>query len=272
VPVTQPLRDIEPILALISHRPLVILSDIDGTLAPVVDNPDEAAVSPRARAALEALLDSGVGIGLITGRAMARAQEMAGVTRALYAANHGLNVHAGHGIEAPEVLREWVESARLLLPTLVKLEDAGVSVEDKGPIIALHYRRAADEVRAKSAIAAVTTAAVANGFRVQEGRKVVEIRPPIDINKGTAAVDLARRMQARAVLCLGDDLTDVDLFEGVRSLRADGVESVIVAVTSPEIAEEVLDAADYFVDGVEGVEGLLEAVLNSLPERAESDR
>jgi trehalose 6-phosphate phosphatase len=262
--VSQPLLDIAPLRPLLARRPLAVLSDIDGTLAPIVDNPDEASVSPRARASLESLLDCGVGVGLITGRAMVRAQEMAGVGRAMYAANHGLNIHAGHGIEAPQALRAWVEKARRLLPVLSRLEDAGVSVEDKGPIIALHYRRAPDEDEARGAILAATTAAVADGFRIQEGRKVVEIRPPIDISKRTAAIDLARRMSAQAVLCMGDDLTDVDLFEGVRSLRSDGVESVIVAVTSPEVQEEVLAAADYFVEGVEGVEDLLEGVVRVL--------
>ncbi|HUF53808.1 MAG TPA: trehalose-phosphatase [Dehalococcoidia bacterium] len=269
---SQPLQDIAPIRPLLEYRPLVILSDIDGTLAPIVDNPDEASVSTRARVTLEALLDRGVGVGLITGRAMVRAQEMAGVTRAMYAANHGLNIHAGHGIEAPEALRGWVEKAQLLLPSLADLEKAGVSVEDKGPIIALHYRRATNEDEARGAILAAATAAAANGFRVQEGRKVVEIRPPIDISKRTAAVELARRMKARAVLCMGDDLTDVDLFDGVRSLRAEGVDSVIVAVLSPEIQEKVLAAADYSVEGVEGVEALLEGVLSALSEIAQSNQ
>jgi trehalose 6-phosphate phosphatase len=101
---------------------------------------------------------------------------------------------------------------------------------------------------------------------------VVEIRPPIEINKGTAAVDLARRMEARAVLCMGDDLTDVDLFEGVRSLRSEGVESAIVAVISPEVQEEVLAAADYNVEGVPGVEDLLESVLRVITERGRASR
>jgi trehalose 6-phosphate phosphatase len=263
--VSELLRDIEPIRPLLARSPFAVLSDIDGTLAPIVEDPDAAAVSLRAQEALSALIERGVGVGLITGRALEKAREMAGLPGAMYAANHGLSIDVGDGVETRETLREWVTKARALLPTFSHLAGIGIGLEDKGPIIALHYRRAPDESRAKAAIEAATAEAVAAGFRVQEGRKVVEIRPPIDVNKGTAAVDLARRLKARAILCMGDDLTDVDMFEGVRSLREEGVESIVIGVASREIDEAVLEAADYSVDGVEGVEWLLEEIISALP-------
>lgn len=261
---SEPLRDIEPIRPLLARSPFAILSDIDGTLSPIVENPDDASVSTRAHAALSELMARGVSVGLITGRALERAQEMARLPEAMYATNHGLNISAGRGVESPDALREWAEKAQALLPALANLERAGVSVEDKGPIIALHYRRAPSENEAKAAIRGAAEIALTQGFHLQEGRKVVELRPPIDVNKGTAALELARRMKARAILAMGDDLTDVDLFDAVRSLRPD-VESVVVAVTSAETPDAVMEAADYSVDGVEGVEQLLEDLLRSLP-------
>lgn len=258
------MREIGPLRPLLARRPLAVLSDIDGTLAPIVENPNEARVSDRAHAALECLLDRGVVVGLVTGRALVRAQEMARLPRAIYATNHGLTISVHGAVTAPESLRDWVEKAQALLPSLAHLADIGVSIEDKGAIIAFHFRRALAPDAARAAILRAVSAALAEGFALQEGRMVIEIRPPLHINKGTAAKDIARRAGARAVVCMGDDLTDIHMFNAVRSLGEAGLSTAVVAVISPEIQPEIVEAADYTVEGVEGVEWLLEEILAAL--------
>ncbi|MEX0682466.1 MAG: trehalose-phosphatase [Dehalococcoidia bacterium] len=260
----EELRNIEPIRSLLLHKPLAILSDIDGTLAPIVPNPDEACVSDRAHAALTGLIAAGAKVGLITGRALERARAMAGLDEAIFATSHGLNIWAGGEVEAPAELREWVERAQALIAELDDMEAAGVTVEDKGVLVAFHYRRAPSEAAALAAIRSAIAKPSSAGFRVQHGRKVIELRPPIDIDKGTAAVELVRRMGARAVLCMGDDATDVDMFRAVRTMRSDGIPTTIVAVDSPEVTDDVLAASDYYVRDVTGVEWLLEETLKAL--------
>jgi trehalose 6-phosphate phosphatase len=94
---------------------------------------------------------------------------------------------------------------------------------------------------------------------------VIELRPPLDVNKGTAVETLAGRLGVRGVICLGDDITDIDMFAATLRLRSQGLMTAAVAVASEEAAPGVAEAADYTVDGVEGVEWLLAEVVRALP-------
>jgi trehalose 6-phosphate phosphatase len=145
------------------------------------------------------------------------------------------------------------------------LDIPGVIVEDKGPVVAFHYRMAESEEEARAAIEATLAASPsAKRFRVQTGRKVIELRPPLAIDKATALETLAMRMGAKAVLTMGDDATDLDMFRGVRELQARGVAGYSVAVWSYEVQPVVLENTDYFVRGVEGVEWLLEELVKAI--------
>ena len=261
----QLLRDIEPLRPLLAQHPLALLSDIDGTLSPIVPNPDDARVSERNDTTLRALIARGVKVGLITGRDLDRARRLIDLPGAVYAASHGLTIFDGGRVEAPVDVAEWVTRAREIVRGASDLEANGVTIEDKGAIVAFHYRRAPSESAAVAAIRHALSLPVANGFRVMEGRKVIELRPPVNADKGSAVIDLVQRMSARSVICLGDDVTDIDMFEAVHRLRSDGARSAVVGVNSPEASENLLAACDYLVEGVEGVEWLLEEVLNALP-------
>ena len=267
------LRDIEPIRPLLARRPLAVFSDIDGTLAPIVPDPEVARVTDRAREALRDLMALGVGVGLITGRDLGKAREMAGLPDAWYAANHGLTLSIGGVDETPEAVRDFLPRAQGVIRETAGVESVGVFVEDKGPIVAFHYRRAASPEEARAAIEdALGASPAADAFRVHEGRMVIELRPPLDIDKGTALEEMLRRMRAGAVIALGDDWTDIDMFRRVTALRDGGTLGVTVAVESPEAPDEVLAGADYCVDGVAGVEWLLREVARALRETAPSDR
>ena len=175
--------------------------------------------------------------------------------------------------ETPEAVRDFLPRAKAVIRETASVESAGVFVEDKGPIVAFHYRRAASPEEARAAIeAALTASAAAAAFRVHEGRMVVELRPPLDVDKGTALKELSRRMRAGAVIALGDDRTDVDMFRRVAAMRESGTPGATVAVESSEVTAEVLDGADYCVDGVAGVEWLLGEIARALRETAPSGR
>lgn len=258
------IESLEPVLR---EGPLAVLCDIDGTVAPIVSHPEDAHISPRAKAALEALIARGVRVAFVTGRALEMARQMVGVQGAYFAANHGINIMTDGTVHTPEAVRPYVEWAQHVIEDVcADGVPEGVIVEDKGPIVAFHYRNAESEPEALAAIEhAIGHSEPARYFRVQHGRKVLELRPPLAVDKGTAVVALARRMGASSVICLGDDATDMDMFRGVDELRLKGVPGASVAVWSPEIAPEVMDATDYWVKGVEGVEWLLEEVLRVLP-------
>lgn len=263
----EPLAGIEPLRPLLAHRPLGFVSDIDGTLAPIAPRPEDARVSPVCRARLQELMAAGVKVAFVTGRDLDVARGMTGMENAAYAVNHGLTLWVDGREETPEGVREYVPLARQVVAEIGGVDVPGVLIEEKGPVLAFHYRQAADEKVAQRAIlSAIGVSPSAGTFRIHEGRKVIEMRPPLAIDKGTALEEIVARLGLGAVICVGDDATDIDMFRTVTRLREGGLPGASVAVVSGEATAEVMAAADYTVDGVEGVEWLLSAVLKALRE------
>ncbi len=262
------LSDIGPLRGLIGHPPLGIVSDIDGTLAPIVPRAEDAAITSLCRTLLRDLMGRGVRVALATGRLLAVARAMVDLEGVAFAVNHGLSLWVGDQEETPLAVAEYVGRARESKRELAALNVPGVFLEDKGPVLAVHYRRAVDERLAREAVLdAIAGSPAARAFRIHEGRKVIELRPPLDINKGTAVAALVPRLGARAVICLGDDVTDIDMFREVRRLREGGLPGVSIAVRNEEAAPEVVDSADFWLDGgILGVEWLLQELLTALPE------
>lgn len=265
----EELRDIEPLRRLLSHQPLAILSDIDGTLAPIVPDPETSAITRRARNALRDLIGQGARVGFVTGRALEKARDIVNMQGAYFGANHGLNIYADGIVETPESVRPYVGLVADVLREIGGIGTTGVIVEDKGPIVAFHYRMAHDEQEAEAAIrAAIARSPTAGQFRIHQGRRVIELRPGLPMDKGTAVADLAHRMGARSLLTMGDDATDLDMFRGAALLEAEGIPAVRVAVQNPEVGDELIDAADYYVKGVAGVETMLEELVRALRSKA----
>jgi trehalose 6-phosphate phosphatase len=266
--VAVPLRDIEPLRPLLNVRPFGLFSDIDGTLSPIVRRPEDAKVTPRCRELLAGLIGSGVRVALITGRPLGVARSMVGIEAATYAANHGLEFWIDGSVEVVEGVAEYTGLVEHVLDEAGDLEAAEVQVERKGPGVAFHYRRVRDTEAARSAILrAIESPTAVEQFTVLEGRKVFELRPRIEAGKGTAARLLAQRLGVKGILCIGDDRTDIDMFQAISALREEGSDGRSVAVLSREVAPDLLEAADYTVDGVEGVEWLLAEALRVLGEK-----
>lgn len=260
------LTNIDPLREIIETQPLGIFSDIDGTLAPIVSDPARAAISPRAKELVERLVEGHVKVALVSGREVEVARRMVGIDGLAYAGNHGLHIWMNGREETTEAAQEYAAQARVTLEEIGGVGYAGVEVEDKGPVLAFHYRNASDEGAAREAIlGAIDRAPSAAVFGVYEGRKVIELRPPLEINKGTAILHLAEALGVRAAIAVGDDLTDIDMFRGIEQLRRAGIPGVSVAVWSEEVSVELLEVTDHYVRGVAGVEWLLESVLTGLP-------
>lgn len=258
---------IEPLLPVIRQRPLGLLSDIDGTLSPIVAKPEDAAVPEAIRSLLRQLVALGVKVALITGRSLEMARRMVGLDDAAYAADHGLTVWLEGRCEAAPGLAEYEALAHQAEGELRAISQMapGVQIENKGALLALHYRRAEEPGAREAILEALTRSQAAQRFRVQEGRMVVELRPPLRADKGTALEMLVGRLGVKGVICLGDDITDVDMFAALRRLRAQGLGGTAVAVASQEAAPEVDQAADYTVQGPEGMEWLLAEMVRALP-------
>jgi trehalose 6-phosphate phosphatase len=138
-----------------------------------------------------------------------------------------------------------------------------VRAEDKDTIVAFHWRGAPDEQGAARAVQEIARSALDEGLAVHWGRKVLEVRPPVVMDKGLGITALLRRTPVAAALYVGDDATDLDAFRALRTLVQSGDvrNAVCVAVESEEAPPELASDADLVVDGTQGVRALLEALL-----------
>src|SRR3954454_13587848 len=246
-----------------------VFCDIDGTLAPIVGRAEDAKV-PREVSNLLGRLGRTYGlVACVSGRAAAEARRLVGVGAIAYAGSHGAEL-LEPGSTEPELIpefTEWEEPVREFAagrdgPELRKLR---VRIEDKGAIAGFHWRGAADENAARAHLEALAADAEAEGFKTHGGRKGLEIRPPVELDKGLAVRKLASRAGARAALFGGDDATDLGAFDALDALVDEGEldAALRVGVRSDEGPEAIVERADLVVDGVEGFAAVLEALAGT---------
>jgi len=250
-----PLRD-EPERA-------AILTDVDGTLAPIVERAEEATVPVAAREALAALSERYALVGCISGRRAEEARRLVGLDSLAYAGNHGLELLLP-GDRSPQpdpsVAGREDEAAEFLAALDGRLEAAGLRREDKGPIQALHWRGSADEAAAESRAHEIANEAGKAGLEPRWGRKVLELRPRGGGGKDGAIASLLADKRLDRAAYAGDDRTDLDAFRRLRELQEEGrlTAAVCVGVLSAEGPAELAEECDVTVDGLDGWLAILE--------------
>lgn len=271
-PVTQAGRD--GLHAILSRPGKAVLAfDFDGTLAPIVPDPEQARAHPEAVPALATLAPKVASVAVVTGRAPGMAVRLGG-----FAGVQGLDhlVVLGHygaerwdaatgDITAPPP-HPGVARARAELPGFLDRIGAwqGTWIEEKGRAIAVHTRRAVDPQAAFEALRApLADLATRHGLIVEPGRLVLELRPP-GMDKGVALTEYVRELGAEAVLYAGDDLGDLPAYAAVEKLRSDGIPGLLVCSAGSEEVPELKDRADLVVDGPQGVVRLLRGIAAQL--------
>jgi trehalose-phosphatase len=240
-----------------------VLIDVDGTLAPIVDDPDDAAPLPEARDALASLAERFAVVGCVSGRPAEAARRLVGLDGLVYLGNHGLErLEPGAETASGAVGLDGAEDAAARFADGLdggRLASAGLRLEDKGPIRALHWRGAVDEDAAERAAAAIAADAEAAGLALHRGRKVIELRPSVAFDKGTAISALLADRQVRHALYAGDDRTDVDAFRALHRMaeRGDLATAVCVGIASDESPPEVSAEADVVAPDPAGFAAIL---------------
>ena len=244
--------------------PLLLLLDVDGTLAPIAPRPEDAAVPEETRRAVARLVAlPRTHVALVSGRAAADARRMVAVAGVWAIGNHGAETIAPDGAE--HVDPRVAAAAPALAAAAGELAAAtahvrGVFVEDKRWSLSVHYRLAPAEW-VPAVAAAADDAARRHGLRLRPGKAVAELRAAVEVDKGTAALALAARLGAAgpdaSVLFVGDDVTDEDAFV---ALRGEVPGAVTVRVADPDATTPPVTAAELLVAGTEGVRMLLERI------------
>jgi trehalose 6-phosphate phosphatase len=240
---------------------VAVLTDIDGVLAPIVPTPDMSEVPEELRDLLRRLSGRCRVVVGISGRSAEDALRLVGLEELVYYGNHGFEILRDGEVEiVPEAKPYKEKIEELEKKAREELEPLGAFVEEKGITASIHYRNASYEVgeRCKEF---VEREGERLGLRITVGRGVVEARPPIRADKGTAIRKLVEEYEPQKALFIGDDTTDLDAFRKLRALEAEGrIDSLCVGVRSAEGPEAVVREADLVVDGTGGVAELLDAL------------
>jgi trehalose 6-phosphate phosphatase len=275
LPEPLPVTAAEVLEAIVSSpSQTLIATDFDGTLASIVDDPEQAYADPDAVAALGRLGERVGAVAVITGRPvrmavrLGRFQEVAGL--------HSLIVLGQYGVERWNAAENeyllppappQIKAVAGELPELLhSLDLAAARVEDKGRAIAVHTRSLPDPKAALAKLAdPLRDLAARHGLTVEPGKNVWEIRA-LGVDKGATLRALVAETGARQVIFAGDDLGDLPAFQAVRDLATAGVVGLLVCSASAE-EDALAELSDVIVDGPKG----LAAWLNELAERLDVD-
>ena len=263
-------------LEVLREVPAALITDVDGTISPIVSTPTAARVLPRARVALRRLRAQLALVAIVSGRSARDARRLVRVGGAVYIGNHGYDISRGFRHYVIPEAREWIPRISSALAAVRRaVECEGVLFEDKGATASIHYRLCPNpEATRRKVLAAIETSADGRMLKVEEGRMVVNLLPPLSVDKGTAVRALADEWQLRGAVYLGDDMTDTHAFRALGDLREQGhLDTLTVAVGNPTWAAEVRPCADTWVPSVEYAAALLDhlaAVLAERPGRSES--
>jgi trehalose 6-phosphate phosphatase len=240
-----------------------VLVDFDGSLSPIVDDPAAAVALPAARDALARLVGRLGRVGVISGRSVEFLRREVGLDGIEYVGLYGFERWIDGRVAIDHRVEPWrdqfaraADEAEVALPGLLVERKQGVS-------LTLHWRQ--DPSREADVRAEAQRLHEEFGFDApQRGRMAVELRPPIDLDKGDGVEMLATGFDA--VAFAGDDRGDIPAFAAIDRLVAAGslAHGAKIAVSSPEAPKEVLDAADVVVDGPLGLAALLDQVAGAL--------
>jgi trehalose 6-phosphate phosphatase len=247
-------------------RRALIALDFDGTLAPIVADPDEARALPEATAALRRLMPLVGTLAVITGRPASSAVQYAGLQQlpgVIVLGHYGRQRWQDGSLDSPPAPPGLADARRQLPAVLTKAGPfAGTWIEDKGDALAVHTRRAAHPDRALDALRGpLAELARRTGLAVEPGRLVIELRPA-GSDKGLALKNLTAERKAAATLFCGDDLGDRPAFAAVRQLRSAGIPGLTVCSASAE-APALAAEADLVVDGPPGAAALLSSLADA---------
>ena len=250
--------------AALAAPPAGLLTDLDGTLAPIVADPPSATALPGAADALDALARRIAVVGIVSGRAAADARRILGRDDVLVIGNHGLE-WLEPGAEEPVASPELAAAAQAVERALAVVPDEpGVIAEAKGLSATVHFRNAPDPLAAGARVLAALEEAAIPGVALRPGRMSLELRPAGAGDKGTAVASVVERFGLRGLIVIGDDVTDLDMFRAAHRAREAGVAVAIIGVGGGgEVPPEVAAAADALVADPAAVVTLLDALSRS---------
>jgi trehalose-phosphatase len=253
---------IEQFKALAAARgPLLIATDLDGTLAPIVRQASDARVPPATLAVLDRLTTA-ARVAVITGRDLNTARRMVPCQGVVVVGSHGLEASLEDGL-LPGIDRMGLGASLELVEQKVisQVPSVFLNVERKAISTAFHFRTRPElEPGLRAALHDLPA-----GLRLREGRMVLEVLPDAQGGKDLALEALVRHFRARALMVMGDDRTDVAMFKTASQLREPGRHVLLVGVSAgAETPPEIEALSDVFLGSTNEALEALETVAQAL--------
>lgn len=244
-----------------------IITDIDGTISEIAPIPEDAYVDDSIRKELVNLKEKFKLVGVVSGRSALNAREMVGVEGLLYVGNHGLEFLKDDELHMLPEVKKYLPKIRETCSSLESSDLSrlnGLRFEDKGICFCIHYRLSDDPENARRKILKnLQDDPQCNELKISEGRRIVELKPPVSCDKGTILENIIEEYNLEKVIYLGDDITDLDAFNKLKEMESKGkIRGASILVVSSEIPTYVIRNSSFFVNGVDEVLKFFQWLLN----------
>ncbi len=251
---------------LFDYERIGLITDMDGTISPIVPVPSDAKPTERNRQLLQQLNQHLELVAVVSGRAVADVRQRVDLPELTYAGNHGLERWQNGGVELAPQAKPYRPNLEQAMQQIKEMMPDGMWVEDKEATLSVHYRDTENPVEtAEHYHSHFEEIAISNDLKLFQGRMIFELRPPLDVDKGTIFKQLIEENSLDAALYLGDDTTDADALKMAQHLRQQNIcYSVSIGVASDETPAIVTASSDVLVSGVSGVESFLAWLLESV--------
>ena len=253
----------------LKRSPFGLITDIDGTISQITPTPQQAEVSRLCRHYLSVLCHQLALVAAISGRAVIEVKNMVNINGMVYIGNHGFE----RWIEGHSEFTKDVQEYSRIIQTVIKeltplLSIQGISIQDKGITATIHYRLCPEPKSAERAILnRLQTLPQARRLRIMQGKMAIGLLPPVEVNKGTATLNLIREYNLKGGIYLGDDSTDIDAFRAINAAsQSSDFIGFAIGIIDHEMPAELAMEANFTLNGVSDVERFLNWISQTILE------
>ena len=251
-------------------KPFGLIFDVDGTIAEIAPTAEAVRVTPKCKKHLRSLVKRLLLVAAISGRLAIVAKRLVGVDGVVYYGNHGLERCFKGQVEIRPSAQGYIEKTataiKELRPVLLPM---GVVFEDKGAGLVFHYRTLPNREGVRETILKeIGRSSAAQWFRIDQARAVIELRPPLEVSKGSVVKELIESYHLKAAVYMGDDVSDIDAFDTMQALSRGVIfQGLAIGVVGEETPPQVAERADLLLRGVSEVEAFLEWLDKTIPHK-----
>jgi len=262
--------NLEQVQNIVLTHPFGLIFDVDGTIAEIAPTAEAVRVTPDCKKHLRSLVKRLPLVAAISGRLAKVVRHLVGVDGVVYYGNHGLEWWFKGHVEIRPLAQSYVEKTtaviKALSPLLLPL---GVKFEDKGAGLVFHYRTLPHREKVRESILKeISRSSAAQSFNVDQARAVIELRPPLEISKGSVVRELIENYHLRAAVYIGDDVADIDAFDTMRALSRGALfQGLALGVVGEETPPNVAERADLLLRGINEVEAFLSWLDETIPSK-----